>query len=148
MRLRTALVSPYHSPPLSWSFSPVRFFRSYSSLKFGGAWVVGGPLQVFSHLSGWRVAEGGYGVLLGFRIGAVCSGLLALALFSIGGLWWVAWRLHRLGLVLSSRWFQWQRTAVRFGFRFKAQSYRRCGAQRPTLFSICFVQVLLLSWGL
>ncbi|CDY40937.1 BnaC06g30750D [Brassica napus] len=53
-------VSSYRSLHLAWSFSPVRVFSqiSSSSLKIGGAWVVGGPLQVFSHLSGWRVTDG------------------------------------------------------------------------------------------
>ncbi|KAG2277061.1 hypothetical protein Bca4012_042659 [Brassica carinata] len=39
---------------------------SSSSLRIGGAWVVGGPLQVLSHLSGWHVTDGG-----GLRGGSV-----------------------------------------------------------------------------
>ncbi|KAH0875500.1 hypothetical protein HID58_072862, partial [Brassica napus] len=59
-RRRDGAVSSYRSLHLAWSFSPVRVFSqiSSSSLKIGGAWVVGGPLQVFSHLSGWRVTDG------------------------------------------------------------------------------------------
>ncbi|KAF3526233.1 hypothetical protein F2Q69_00051191 [Brassica cretica] len=94
-------VSSYRSLPLAWSFSPVRFFFSQissSSLRIGGAWVVGGPLQVFSHLSGWLVTDGGYGVLLGFRLRALCSGHQTLALFSTGGLQWVAWGICKVGL--------------------------------------------------
>ena len=63
-------VSSCRSLPLAWSFSPVRVFSqiSSSSLRIGGAWVVGGPLQVLSHLSGWHVTDGGYGVLLELRL--------------------------------------------------------------------------------
>ncbi|CAF2125608.1 unnamed protein product, partial [Brassica rapa] len=60
----------------------------------------------------WRVTDGGYGVLLGFRLRALCSGHQTLALFSTGGLQWVVWGLCK-------------RTAVRFGFRFIALSCRR-----------------------
>ncbi|KAG2296311.1 hypothetical protein Bca4012_002239 [Brassica carinata] len=74
-------ISSYRSPPLVWNFS------QSSSLKLGDVWVVGGPLQVFYHLSGWRVTDGVYGVLLGCRLGALCSNQLVLALFSTGGLW-------------------------------------------------------------
>ncbi|KAG2295764.1 hypothetical protein Bca52824_042433 [Brassica carinata] len=92
--LEDGAVSSYRSLPLAWSFSPI----SSSSLRIGGAWVVGGPLQVFSHLSGWLVTDGGYGVLLGFRLRALCSGHQTLALFSTGGLQWVAWGICKVGL--------------------------------------------------
>ncbi|WZZ17466.1 hypothetical protein YC2023_110555 [Brassica napus] len=75
-----------------------RLIISSSSLRIGGVWVVGGPLQVFSHLSVWRLTDGGFGVLLGFGLRALCSGHQTLALFSAGGLQWVAWELCKVGL--------------------------------------------------
>ncbi|KAF2580961.1 hypothetical protein F2Q70_00008598 [Brassica cretica] len=48
-----------------------------NGMRIGTKWkVVGGPLQVFYHLSGWRMTDGVYGVLLGVarKLRRLCLG--------------------------------------------------------------------------
>lgn len=92
----------------------------------------------------WLVAVVGLGLFSEVRSRAFCSGLKFRVLFSTGGLWWIAWRLLRLGLDFPLDCLRWRRYVVSFGAPLQSMSCRWCGAHRPCLSSMCFLQVLLL----
>ncbi|KAF3516820.1 hypothetical protein DY000_02063741 [Brassica cretica] len=92
----------------------------------------------------WLVAVVGLGLFSEVRSRAFCSGLKFRVLFSTGGLWWIVWRLLRLGLDFPLDCLRWRRYVVSFGAPLQSMSCRWCGAHRPCLSSMCFLQVLLL----